>query len=205
LPSLALNGTYGVGEGAALTASGLRALDAAASPSFLLMNVALGVRLTTLNHRYSDIASTLGPQRPADIQSYANVRSTPLALSALLAVLGIGVLAHLLVTSVRARRRDLAVLKTLGLARRQVRAAVVWQATTLVVLALAVGVPLGLVAGRWTWKGFADSLGLDPNAAVPFAAIALLVLGAIVIGNIVAALPSRTAARTRPAAVLRSE
>src|SRR5205814_1756381 len=78
LPSLALNGTYGVGEGAALTARGLRHLDAAASPSFVLVNLSRGVDLLTVHRRYRDVAGALGPQRPADIQSYAHVRSTPL-------------------------------------------------------------------------------------------------------------------------------
>ena len=59
-------------------------------------------------------------------------------------------------TSVRARRRDLAVLKTLGCSRRQVGATVAWQATTIVGLALVIGIPVGIIAGRWTWRGFAE-------------------------------------------------
>jgi ABC-type lipoprotein release transport system permease subunit len=58
---------------------------------------------------------------------------------------------HTLVTSVR-RRRDLAMLKTLGFVRGQVVAAMVWQATTFAVVALALGRPLGLAAGRWPWE-----------------------------------------------------
>jgi ABC-type lipoprotein release transport system permease subunit len=59
---------------------------------------------------------------------------------------------HTLVTSVRRRRRDLAMLKTLGFVRGRVVAAMVWQATTFAVVALAVGRPLGLAAGRWAWE-----------------------------------------------------
>src|SRR5215208_6151384 len=72
-------------------------------------------------------------------------------LAVLLAVLGAATLGHLLVTVIRRRRRDLGVLKTIGFVRGQVAATVAWQATTLALLALLVGLPLGLVAGRWAW------------------------------------------------------
>ena len=71
-------------------------------------------------------------------------------LAGLLALLAAAALAHLLVTSVRRRRRDLAILKSLGFVRGQVSAAVAWQATTVALLALAVGLPLGVALGRWT-------------------------------------------------------
>jgi len=72
-----------------------------------------------------------GAQRPSDIIAYERVRSTPIVLAAVLAVLAIGTVAHALTTSVRRRRRDRAVLKTLGSTRRQVSGAVAWQATTI--------------------------------------------------------------------------
>lgn len=71
----------------------------------------------------------------------------PLALGLVLVALAVGTLAQVLLTSVR-RRRDLAVLKTLGLSRWQVQAVVAWQAVALAAAALAVGLPLGVVAGR---------------------------------------------------------
>ena len=46
-------------------------------------------------------------QRPGDIKNYAAIRDTPLALAVVLAVLAIGTLAHVLLTGVRRRRRDL--------------------------------------------------------------------------------------------------
>jgi predicted lysophospholipase L1 biosynthesis ABC-type transport system permease subunit len=50
---------------------------------------------------------------------------------------------------VRRRRRDLAILKILGFRRRQVAGAVAWQATSCTMAALALGLPLGVAAGRW--------------------------------------------------------
>jgi predicted lysophospholipase L1 biosynthesis ABC-type transport system permease subunit len=205
LPSLSLNGTLGLGEGAALTAAALAKLDPEAQPSFFLVNKRPGVRMATLARRYDAISSVLGPQRPGDVTSYARVRATPLVLAALLGLLGLGVLSHLLVTSIRSRRRDLAVLKTLGFGRGQVRATIAWQATTLVAIALAVGVPIGLIAGRWVWRNFADGLGVDAGVIVPALAFGLVAAGALFLANLIAAVPARRAARTRPAIVLRSE
>jgi ABC-type lipoprotein release transport system permease subunit len=205
LPSLSLSGTEGLGDGVALTKRGLHRLDPKADPSFFLADLVPGANVAEVNRRYHHKASVLGPQRPGDIQAYAGVRSTPLILAGLLALLGIGVLAHLLVTSVRARKRDLAVLKTLGSSRRQVGATVAWQATMIVSLALVIGIPIGIIAGRWTWRGFADDLGVVSTVAVPVLAFLVIAVVGIALANLIAAFPARTAARTSAAVVLRSE
>ena len=96
-------------------------------------------------------------QRPRDIRNYAGVRDTPLLLGAVLALLAVGTLVHVLVTGVRRRRRDLAMLKALGLVRRQVLGVVEWQAVALAATALLFGVPLGILAGRLSWAVFAAS------------------------------------------------
>jgi ABC-type lipoprotein release transport system permease subunit len=51
------------------------------------------------------------------------------------------------------------VLKTLGLTWRQVQAVVAWNAIVLAAAALLIGVPLGIVAGRWAWAIFAGAAG----------------------------------------------
>jgi len=109
-------------------------------------------------------------QRPSDIQDYTGVRDTPLVLGAVLALLAVGTLAHVLLTGVRRRRRDLAVLKTLGLLRSQLLRVVSWQATALATAAVLLVIPVTLV---------------------------MAVLLAVV--------PGWTAARVRPALILRSE
>ena len=98
-------------------------------------------------------------QRPSDIQDYTGVRDTPLVLGAVLALLAVGTLAHVLLTGVQRRRRDLAVLRTLGLLRSQLLRVVSWQASALAGAALLVGLPLGLLTGRWAWLLFAGSQG----------------------------------------------
>jgi ABC-type lipoprotein release transport system permease subunit len=114
-------------------------------------------------------------------------------------------LAHALVTSVRRRRRELAILKTLGFTRGQVVATVAWQATTVAATGLLVGLPLGLGVGRFAWNVFASDLEVVPEAVTPIGLTALVVPATIVLANLIAALPAQTAARTRPALVLRAE
>jgi predicted lysophospholipase L1 biosynthesis ABC-type transport system permease subunit len=106
---------------------------------------------------------------------------------------------------VRRRRRDLAVLKTLGFTRRQVSGSVAWQATTIGVLALVVGIPLGLALGRVGWTLLAHELGVVAEPVWPVAAAVLAVPVTLALVNLLAFVPGRLAARTRPAVVLRSE
>ncbi|MBV9041489.1 MAG: FtsX-like permease family protein [Acidimicrobiia bacterium] len=114
-------------------------------------------------------------------------------------------LANALVSSVRRRKHDLAILKALGFTRRQVSAAVAWQATALVVVALAVGLPLGAIGGVWLWSVFADQLGIATDSLVPVAALALAIPLGIVAGNAAASVPSWAAGRIKPSETLRTE
>lgn len=140
-----------------------------------------------------------------DAVSFGGVRGMPLIVGGVLAALGAGALAHVLVTAIRRRRRDVAILKTVGFVRGQARRAVGWQATFMVVVATAIGVPIGVVAGRWLWGRIADNIGVISQPRVSMGLILLLLPAVIVIANLIAALPARAAARTRPALVLRSE
>ena len=149
--------------------------------------------------------ATTADQRPAEIRNYASVRDVPLVLGAVLAVLAVATLAHVLLTSVRRRRRDLAVLKTLGLTRSQVLRLVAWQATALAAAALLAGLPLGVIAGRQAWAFFANAAGVAPRPDVPLPLILLAVPVTLLLANLIAAWPGWTAARVRPAVALRTE
>ena len=133
------------------------------------------------------------------------MRTTPLALAAVLALLAAATVAHALVSAVRRRRRDLALLKTLGLSRGQVSATVAWQASTVGIVALVVGIPLGIVIGRFGWRALTDDLGTVSETVVPVLGVLLAVPVVLLLVNVVAYAPGRVAARLRPATVLRSE
>ena len=144
-------------------------------------------------------------QRPSDIQDYTGVRDIPLILGAVLALLGVCTLAHVLVSGVQRRRRDLAVLKALGLRRSQLLRLVAWQASALAAAPLLAGLPLGVLVGRWAWLVFANSAGVDSAADVPAVLVLLTIPVTLILANLIAAGPGWTAARVRPALVLRSE
>ena len=129
----------------------------------------------------------------------------PLALALGLASAALLSLALTVLSSVRRRRHELALLKALGMTRRQVRAVIAWQTTLTLLIAVAIGARLGIAGGRWAWQSFAGSLGAVPVTEVP---VPLLILGLatlVVAGNLLAAVPAAVAARTRPAAALRAE
>jgi ABC-type lipoprotein release transport system permease subunit len=163
-------------------------------------------REQAMNRLRRDFPGTIFEPRPhAEVRNLQRVDNLPGLLAGLVGLLGLATITHTLVTSVRRRRRDLAVLKTLGFVRGQVAATVAWQATTFAVVALVLGLPLGLAAGRWAWQLTANALGVDSGPVVPGPAILAVVVSTLAAANLVAAGPGRAASRLRPAAALRSE
>jgi ABC-type antimicrobial peptide transport system permease subunit len=126
-------------------------------------------------------------------------------LAALLSVLAVITMVHLLVTAIQRRRRELAVLRTLGCVPRQISAAIAWQATAVAGIALALGIPLGLASGRALWSAVAGNLGVVVQPTIPWLWVALLVPAALILANLVAAVPAASAARIAPATILRAE
>ena len=138
-------------------------------------------------------------------QNLKGVRGLPPALGSFLALLAVGAVGHALASTVRRRRHDLAVLRVLGLTRRQARLTVVCQATTLALVGLVFGVPLGMALGRTLWQLVAEQ---TPMLYVPPVALVALVLvppAAILVANAIAAWPAHVAARLRPSESLRAE
>ena len=143
--------------------------------------------------------------RAAAIENASQMGSQPLSLALGLTVAAVLSLALTVLSSVRRRRRELALLKALGMTRRQLREIVAWQTTLTLVVAVVIGVPLGIAGGRWAWHAFAGSLGVVPVTAIP---LAVLLPGAAVLllaGNLLTLVPATVAARTAPAAALRAE
>jgi ABC-type antimicrobial peptide transport system permease subunit len=139
------------------------------------------------------------------VATLGDLRRLPRVLAGFLAVLVVAALTHPLVLLVRRRRRDIGVLRAVGFTRRQVGAAVVVAALTTAVVGLAVGVPLGLAAGRVIWAELAASVGVAGDIAVPGAALVVLPGAVVLVALLVAALPARRAVRLPPAAAVRSE
>lgn len=182
----------GLGDGGAFLA-----LRPGADPEAVLKRLQVATGIDSL---YRDAF-----RAPTDVVNFARVEDLPLYLSAALALIAVATLTHTVLSAVRRRRRDIAIFKTLGLMRAQTGAMVLWQASTLIVIALVLGVPAGMAAGRALWLAFADRLGVVATAHVPVEQVALIAPVAVAIGWLVASMPARAAARTQPAAVLRTE
>ena len=144
-------------------------------------------------------------QRPAEIVNYRSMGDTPGYLGAALAAGAIAALGLTLMASVRRRRRDLALLKTIGFTRRQIAAAVAWQSSVAVAAGAVVGVPVGIALGRFLWDLFARQINVVPEPTVPGLWVILIVVGAVLLANLVAVVPGRVAARTPTALLLRAE
>jgi putative ABC transport system permease protein len=205
-----VNDQMPLGQAAVVTAAGMQVLGAD-SPDLAPVNVFLvrfrpGVdHAAAMQRMQQDFPHTvLTPVRPPDIENFRRVEGFPTLLALLFALVALLTVGHTLVSSVRRRRSDLAVLRTVGFLRRQVSVAVAWQATTIAVIALAFGVPLGIAAGRWAWTFVTDQLGLPAIVTVPLY-VAAIVPAVLFMTNAVAALPGLMAGRIKPAAILRSE
>ena len=153
----------------------------------------------------SDIGDSKPAALPTAVVSLGHLGSLPFALGIFFALLATATVAHALVTTVRRRRHELAVLRSLGFTRRQTRLAIAWQATLIAVAGLIVGVPLGIAAGRLVWRRLADNFPVVYVPPLAVVAVVLVIPAAVLLANLLAAIPARSAARIRPAEALRTE
>jgi hypothetical protein len=129
------------------------------------------------------------------------IRPESIALGAFGAIAALGIT---LQSSVRRRRHDLALLKTLGFTRRQLVGTIGCQAAVAGVVGVAVGLALGVAAGRWLWILFARDIHAVAQPVVPGSLI-LVGTGVLALVLIVAVLPGRAAAHTPAGLTLRAE
>jgi hypothetical protein len=183
-------------------------------PNMMLVRFRDGINPTLANRSINRILAAVSTggsvlyvpvQRPAQIVNYRSMGSTPTVMAGALALGAFGALGLTLVASVRRRRRDLALFKTLGFTRRQLVATIAWQATVTVGIGTLIGIPVGLAAGRALWDVFAHEFYAISDPTVPVLAVALLGIGALILANVAAFIPGRYAAATPTALVLRAE
>ena len=229
LPSfgVALADHVSLGQGAMLSENTLLALTGAASgpaadvsqpvfPSAAAIDLRHGTtpaqraalvhRVVSANPDGTDGGTyELPPQLASSVLNAQQLGSQPLALAAGLATAAGLSLAMTVLVDVRRRLHEFAVLKALGMTRRQIWAAVAWQTTLTLLIAVLIGAPLGVAAGRAGWRGFADSLGVVPFTEIPLLTLIAGLLVLVVAGNLLASAPATIAARTRAALFLRAD
>lgn len=97
---------------------------------------------------------------PPELANLANLAALPVVLAGFLAFLAVSTLAHGLVTTVRRRRHHFGVLQALGFTRPMIWSVVASHSTAAGLAGLALGIPLGLTAGREGWAWVAEEVPL---------------------------------------------
>jgi FtsX-like permease family protein len=203
----------GFGQGAGMTYDGLQRFYPDAQIALALGRFAPGADTHAFLERVNPTLKPLGAAfQPGDLAALGDStkeakrsENVPLALATLFTVTALATLIHVLITSVRRRRKDLAVLRTLGFKRRQVASAVAWQSVVLAVVALVIGVPAGILLGRFGWSMFATNLGVVSVPVVAWKPVLAAIPITILVAAVVSVGPALAARRTRPATVLRAE
>lgn len=144
------------------------------------------------------------PRVPGAVANLRRAMPIVIALAAFSAVLGLVGLGHALLVGSRRRRRDLSTLRALGMRTGQIRRIVAVQSLASMAFALAVGIPLGVAAGRTVWDLLIGGQGLLDAPTVPVLGLAVLVPAAAALAVALSWWPGRSASRA-PAQSLRAE
>ncbi|QIG38622.1 ABC transporter permease [Microbacterium sp. 4R-513] len=185
--------------------------------SRMAIGVVMGVTLVTmfavaLETVKAVLTMSAGGELPGEmstvIDSFAAIMMGLVAVSAVIA--GVG-LVNLLTLGVVQRRRELGLLRALGLSNGQVRRVVLLEAAHITIAALVTGLVLGIAYG---WAGAQSLLGsvpIDPEAprtmnlvapAVPFWPVVIIVAATAALTLVAAVVPTRLATRVAPVEAL---
>jgi hypothetical protein len=145
------------------------------------------------------------PETPNSVGLIRELRAAPIVVGVVITVLGTAAAAHALVLTVHRRRRDLAILRAFGLRPGQAAGIIRWQAVTLALVSVLVGVPLGLVFGRVVWTSIAAPSNVVVRSDVDVLGLGVLVAGVAAIAAAASMWPAHRAARLRPPDALRTE
>ena len=145
------------------------------------------------------------PRPPTDLVNFGEAVNFPLIFGLVVVLFAVATLLHMLVSSVNRRRREMGLLKSLGFIRRQIALSVSWQTTTVAVIAIVLGVPLGIAAGRLVWDAFASNLGVEVEPIVTTWVVVSIAAGTLVVANLLAVGPALVASRAKAASLLKAE
>jgi hypothetical protein len=134
----------------------------------------------------NDPTCLLTDSRPDQIDGYRSARALPLAVGAVLVLLLVATITHVLVSTMRRRAADLAVLRAIGSSSRNLVATLRWQALVLTGSAILIGIPLGLIASRLAWQWFSARIGIAPGTVTPLLIPALAAIGLLALAWLLA-------------------
>jgi ABC-type lipoprotein release transport system permease subunit len=166
----------------------------------------IGRLAMSLGGPVSALGSSVTPVAvPPELTNLRDLSQLPIALGVFLAVLGLAALSYVLVITGRSRRAEFAVYKALGLDEKMSRRIVYFQASSIAIVGLAIGVPLGVIAGRWGWSAVTTRVPLVDVPPLSALVVVLAIPIVLVASNVIAVYPARRVARAKPTEALRSE
>ena len=192
------------GDGAAMTFPGFTELVPDATKNLVLVNLHDGAAADAIERAAAAAATPPGAMViPPGVNAVARVVDAPFILALVLALFALATLAQNLVSTVRDRRHDLAVLRALGSDGRQLRGIVHAHATTVAVVGAAVAIPVGAVLGGRIFTLVANGVGIVATPLTSALVLGLFLGAVLVVANLVALVPARRAARIETGTQLR--
>ncbi|UYK41629.1 ABC transporter permease [Microbacterium terricola] len=184
--------------------------------SRMAIGVVMGVALVTMFAVASESVKALaavssgGEVDPAFAQMLDSFSAVMMALVAVSAVIAAVGLVNLLTIGVVQRRRELGMLRALGLSSAQVRRMVLLEAAHLTVTALAFGLVLGVLYGWIAAQSVLGSVPIPPAwmaptlvaPAIPLVPVLVVVAATAVLTLVAAVVPTRLATRVAPVEAL---
>jgi ABC-type lipoprotein release transport system permease subunit len=208
-----VNNTYGLepGEGGVIASAWAKEEVPKAGfepvPQQLAVKVADGAsRATVLRDLRRTFPQSYGPPVPSTgLRNLGRLRGLPWVLVAMLFALAVGATLHALVTGIRRRRHELAILRSLGFTAGDTRSSLGWQIVTTSAIATGVGLVLGVAVARLAWRGIVHANGLESSTVIPIWPVAAVVALAIVVPLLLSIVPAVRESRRDLGAVLRVE
>jgi putative ABC transport system permease protein len=199
----------GWGQAGVVAPETLAQLTDAPEPHVIWVRASAGVDPLELVDDLDGLADAAGAQVEDQLQAQAaaNRERDILAWSAL-GLLGISVaialigIANTLGLSVLERAREHAMLRALGLTRRQLRRMLAIEAMLLSVVATGLGTVIGIGFGWVGYETFVKRALTHATMHIPWPSLGAVVLIAALAGLLASVLPARRAARVTPAAGL---
>lgn len=184
--------------------------------SRMAIGVVMGVALVTMFAVANEsvkivVAASGGGALPADLgqllDTFAAVMMGLVAVSAVIAAVG---LVNLLTIGIVQRRRELGLLRALGLTSAQVRRVVLFEAAHVTVTALVFGLALGVAYGWAAAQSLFGSIPIPPDWAsptfvppgMPWVPLLVVVVATAVLTLVAAVTPTRLATRVAPVEAL---
>ena len=171
----------------------------------VVMGVTLVVMFAVANESVKAVLSaSAGGEPPAEINqfvdTFAAIMMGLVAVSAVIAAVG---LVNLLTIGVVQRRRELGLLRALGLTSRQVRRVVLLEAVHVTITSLALGLVLGILYGWVAAQSLLGAVRVPPAweaptlvaPAVPWLPVLVVVVATAVLTVVAAVVPTRLATR----------